>query len=147
MVLSGGCHCGAIAVRFTPSRPLEELALRACQCSFCLRHGANTTTDAAGHLAIDVRDATRLQRYRFGLATAEYLVCGACGVYVAAVLTDGDRAWSTLNVRVLELPDGARFAAVATAVSYDGEDVAARIARRKAVWTPTVVVEAASAAR
>lgn len=140
MVLSGSCHCGAIGVRFTPSRALEELALRACQCSFCLRHGANTTTDASGHLEIDVRDASRLQRYRFGLATADYLVCGVCGVYVAAVLVDGDRAWSTLNVRVLELPAGASFAALATPVSYDGEEIAARIARRKAVWTPTVVI-------
>jgi len=47
------------------------------------KHGARTITDPKGCMKITVRAAENLIRYRFGLKTADYLVCGRCGVYVA----------------------------------------------------------------
>lgn len=137
--LNGQCHCGALVVTFTPSIPIAQLAIRACQCGFCTRHGANTTTDPRGRLVIDVRDPTRLARYRFGLATADYLVCRECGVYIAAVMTAGAASLATLNINVLAAADRARFSSEVAPASYDGEDRAARIARRLARWTPTEI--------
>jgi hypothetical protein len=122
----------------TPGGP-EQLELRACSCAFCRRHGARTTSDPAGRLEITVRNPTRLIRYRFGLRTADFLVCATCGVYVAAVLTAGERAWASVNVNALDAP--ALLARRARPVSYDGESEEERTARRRARWTPAAVVE------
>src|SRR5439155_217050 len=61
---------------------LHHLALRADTCSFCRRHGARTTSDPSGHVAITVHHPDQLLRYRFGLRTADFLVCTRCGIYV-----------------------------------------------------------------
>jgi hypothetical protein len=85
-VLRGACHCGSLDVAFTTSTAPEALPLRACQCSFCRRHGAITTSDPAGRLRIVARDETAWKPYVFGQRTAELAVCSRCGVYVAALL-------------------------------------------------------------
>jgi hypothetical protein len=33
---------------------------------------------------------SKLLRYRFGLKTADFLVCENCGIYMAAVISTGD---------------------------------------------------------
>ncbi len=133
----GRCHCGALAVAFTTRTPPAELPLRQCQCSFCRKHGATTTTDPDGFAEISVRETGALARYRFGLATADYLVCARCGVYLAAVMEEAGRAYAVINVNALD--DRAFFAGAATPTVYDHEDAAERRARRRKVWTPAVV--------
>jgi len=54
------------------------------------------------------------------------------------ILEDGGKVWSVLNVRGLAIPEFA--GRVAEPVVYEGETPAARIARRKAKWTPTEIV-------
>jgi len=134
----GSCHCGAVSVAFRATRPLTELALRRCGCSFCRRHGARTVADPGGSLEIRARPGV-LGRYRFGLKTADFLVCGGCGVYVAAVIEDGGRAFATLNANVLEARDSLDPAP--PIVHYDGESVEGRIARRRERWTPATLTE------
>jgi hypothetical protein len=85
---------------------------------------------------VKVRDANELSRYRWGLATADFLVCRRCGVYLGAVLSEGGRSWATLNVNAFD--DQEPFRREAQAVSYEGETAAQRIARRKAAWTPAL---------
>jgi hypothetical protein len=136
--ISGSCHCGALHVRFTPSGPVSRLAVRTCACSFCTKHGARTTADPAGQLEIEVHDPSRLVRYQFGMRTADFLVCGGCGIYAAAVISDGERSWATLNINVLDPPTDESFT-TATSVDYGAEDREARRARRMARWTPTIV--------
>jgi hypothetical protein len=138
----GRCHCGNIGVDFQTALTPDELPLRACGCSFCRKHEARTTADPAGRARLMVRDAALLARYRFGHATADFLVCRACGVYLAAVLTEGPSAWAVLNVNAFDERD--RFGRSATPVSYDGESADARRARRRERWTPVEIVEAAS---
>lgn len=133
---AGGCHCGSISVTFETRRKRKTLRPRACQCDFCRAHGARTITDPAGALRITVGDPDRCSFYRFGLQTAEYLVCADCGVYVAAVMRGDDGAWATLNVNALR--DAAKFPRKPLPVSYDAEDAAGRTARRRAAWTPVV---------
>src|SRR5437868_9753855 len=81
------CHCGALAFTFETAIPGSRWQIRACQCSFCRRHAARTTSDPAGRVSFRLRDTGSLLRYRFGLRTADFLVCHHCGVYMAAVLT------------------------------------------------------------
>ena len=138
MLIRGRCHCGYIALEFETALPPAGLPLRADQCSFCRRHGARTTSDPNGHVRIGVHAPDRLIRYRFGLKITDFFVCGRCGIYVAAVMTDGDATLATLNVKAFEAPDA--FARAAEPVTYDGETEAERRARRRAHWTPAVVV-------
>ena len=132
-MLHGRCHCGNILVEFDTALDPRVLPLRACACTFCRKHGARTTADPAGRMRI--RLAGEVMRYRWGLATADFLVCGKCGVYGAAVLTEGHLAWATVNTRILD--DQAPFEREAASVDYEGETAQERIARRKLRWTPT----------
>jgi hypothetical protein len=135
----GRCHCGAVTLSFTTQRPVAELPLRECQCSFCRKHGARTTADPEGFAEIRARDAAALARYRFGLATADYLVCARCGVYLAAVMEEAGRGYAVVNVNAFE--DRAAFGGRATPMVYDHEDEAHRRARRRKLWTPARIVE------
>lgn len=129
----GACHCGAAAVAFETAIPPEALPTRACQCGFCRAHGARTATDPAGRL----RFSGNLRRYRFGLGVADFLICPDCGVYLGAIYAEDGRAWGTVNVNCLAARD--RFRPAGELVSYEGEDAAARRARRRARWTPAEI--------
>lgn len=133
-VHAGGCHCGNLAVRFETGLRPADLPVRACQCSFCRRHGARCVSDPGGRASITARDEGALVRYRFGLNTADFLVCGVCGVYLGALMSEDDgRAFATLNVNAF---DKNGVFADATPVSYDAETEPARRERRRLKWTP-----------
>ncbi|TMA25511.1 MAG: aldehyde-activating protein [Deltaproteobacteria bacterium] len=140
-VIAGRCHCGNVEISLETRIDPRQLPLRACQCSFCRRHGARTTADPAGRAAIKVRDVEELSRYRWGLATADFLVCRRCGVYLGALLSEGGRGWATLNANAFD--DQEPFRREAEPVSYEGETAEQRIARRKSGWTPSAEVQAA----
>lgn len=133
----GSCHCGAIEVTFETSRSPELWQIRACQCSFCRRHAARTTSDPTGRVSFRVNDQAALQHYRFGLRTADFLLCRICGAYLAAVLTSPRGQFATLNVNALIEP--LEFANV-VAVSYDQESTEQRRERREERWTPVIGV-------
>lgn len=129
----GSCHCGAIAFTFETALAPERWQVRACQCSFCRRHGARTTSDPAGRVSFRVREQAALQRYRFGRRTADFVVCRNCGAYLAAVLTSPRGRFATLNINTLVEPIALTSAA---AVSYDDETPDERQRRREQRWTP-----------
>ena len=132
-ILEGRCHCGAVRYTFHASQPPAQWIVRACQCSFCRAHGARTTSDPNGSVTFDIADASKLERYRFGTKTTDFLICNGCGVYLAAVLTSARGQFATLNVNAMQsLPDLAE----AAPVSYDGESSEHRMARREQRWTP-----------
>lgn len=136
-VLAGHCHCGAIRVELEPGG--GDLPLRACQCGFCRRHGAQTTSSAASRLHIEAAPGA-LNRYQFGRRTVDALLCDECGVYVGS-LAQIDGAWlATLNVAGVGL--NGFEGRTAEPVTYDHETDEERLARRKARWTPTTLVEA-----
>jgi hypothetical protein len=132
----GGCHCGAIRVKFRSEVTAAEHAVRACQCDFCRKHGSRAVSDPNGLTEITVLDGLKMSPYRFGFRTADYIVCRECGVYVAAVMTEGDRAWSVTIVSALD--DAADFTGPVEPVDYSAEQDEERKARRRARWTPTI---------
>ena len=137
--LTGECHCGAVRVLFDPGRPLGELPLRACQCGFCRRHGALTTSDPAARLHIEAAPGA-INRYRFGLGVTDFLLCAECGTYVAATVAGDEGLLAVVNVR------GANLSGFEDRkpepMFYDDESAEERLARRKARWMPAVFVEA-----
>ncbi len=136
-VLQGGCHCGNIGIVYRTEVSPAATKVRACQCSLCRKHAARAVSDPEGQAEITVRDAAALRRYRFALGTAEFFICKRCGVYVAAVMTEGDQIFATLIVNALDAPE--RFSDPATPVDYDAEDATARRRRRRKKWTPATV--------
>ena len=134
MKYSGSCHCGNLSFQFETALAPAALPLRACQCTFCRRHGALSTADASGSLQVKVSDATQLQRYRFGLGITDFLICRRCGVYVLAMMDMDGAPYAVLNASTLDRYD--EITSMPQAMDYDGEDEAARLARRKTRWTP-----------
>ena len=63
-----------------------DWAVRYCGCRFCRAHRAVSWSDRHGRLDFWCRTARALERYRFGLKTADFYLCRACGVYVGACL-------------------------------------------------------------
>jgi hypothetical protein len=137
VIYEGSCHCGAITVSFEPTKPIAELALRRCDCTFCRKHGSRSTSDPDGFLQVRCRGASA-KLYQFGLGVSDYLVCAGCGVYVGAFIKDGTGRRGTLNANILDCT--AELDPSPGLVSYAGETLTERRQRRKLLWTPAVVL-------
>ncbi|MEM7503040.1 MAG: aldehyde-activating protein [Pseudomonadota bacterium] len=128
------CHCDALGYTYLTAIDPTAWSVRSCQCEFCRGHGARCTSDPDGAVCFEFSDENALRRYRFGLRTADFLVCRRCGVYLAAVIQDGDKAFATVNLNAL-ISDVPGVPPTEPAV-YDGENTEGRIERRYRRWTP-----------
>jgi hypothetical protein len=131
---TGRCHCGALCFEYRTGKPVEEWPVRACQCSFCLKHAAVYTSDPAGAVRWMHADASQLARYRFGQKTADFLFCRRCGGYLGAVAEEGGQPLVVLNLRAFDPPP--EGLPPSQPMSYEGEATGERNARRSARWTP-----------
>lgn len=134
VLLTGACHCGAIQYTYATALPAGRWPVTLCQCSFCRSHNARMTADPHGEAQFDFRHPEFLRRYRFGLRTADYLVCRECGVFVAAVMITGRGALASINVNTLQEPPAG--VPPGKPVQHEGESAEARRARRATLWTP-----------
>jgi hypothetical protein len=134
--LTGGCHCGNLTVTLETQHGPEELPVWVCDCSFCRLHGARTTSDPEGRVSIRVREPAQLSRYRFGLATADFLICRRCGVYLAAVIPADHKDGARANLNVTALEAAERFTRRPFSDTYPGETASERRSRRASNWTP-----------
>ena len=138
MSMTGGCHCGDVTVEFETGVAAGDLVVRACQCSFCRKHGARAVSDPQGRLTVTLKGDGAATRYQFEPKTAEFVVCRTCGGYVCALLEADGASYATLNINVLD--ERAAFSDVDQPVSYDAETPEDRITRRINAWTPARVV-------
>jgi hypothetical protein len=136
-VLEGGCHCRNIRFAFATDLAPAELVPRACDCSFCRKHDARALSDPAGRLAIRVADESALARYRFGSRFTDFLICRNCGVYVGALMPDGDGGFA--NIMANALDDRGLVTRPPAVVHRSSEDAATKRARRRAQWTPATL--------
>jgi hypothetical protein len=136
--LTGRCHCGNLTLTLETQHDPEELPVWTCNCSFCRLHGARTTSDPEGRVSIRIREPAEVSRYRFGLATADFLVCRRCGVYLAAVIPADHRAYASVNVTALDAAD--RFTRSPVTVAYPDESASERRTRRRSNWTPVAAL-------
>ena len=132
----GECHCGKVKVVFETDREPSALGVRTCQCGFCKRHGAHSVSDPQGEILV-AADPGDLVRYRFGLRTADFLVCKHCGVYCATVTGDGEEKRASINTAGLAIaafgliPIGAgTFNLCPVAPAWGGHFVGARYCPR-----------------
>ena len=129
----GACHCGALAFTLRTSQPPDRWQVRACQCAFCRMHGARTVSDPDGSVAFRIAEPSKLRRYRFATRSADFLVCGICGVYIAAVLASTKGQFATVNLNAIQ---GLQNVPEAVPVSYEGESREQMESRREQRWTP-----------
>lgn len=130
----GRCHCGAVGFEYRTEKPVSEWPVRACQCSFCRRHGAIYTSDPAGSVRFVHEDGTKLSRYRFGQKTADFVFCGRCGGFLGAITEEGGQAMMVLCLNAFDpRPEGLP---AAQPMSYEGESRGERDSRRASRWTP-----------
>ena len=130
--------CGAIGFEYRTAVSPSEWSIRACQCRFCRAHDALSASDPDGELSFTAEDAGRLQRYRFALGTANFLLCRNCGVYIGAVIEVEGRLRGIINTHALI--DADPDTALPDPISYDGEDVSGRVSRRDECWMPVTAV-------
>jgi hypothetical protein len=130
----GGCHCGGIQLTYWTATDPSNWPLRDDGCSFCRKHGVVATSDPSGEVEFAIADPHRVRRYRFATCSADFLVCGDCGVFVAAVTETPVGMRAVINARALAgvSLDWTRIAFT----SLDGESLEQRQARRARNWTP-----------
>jgi hypothetical protein len=138
--VSGGCHCGNILMELTLTRAPDSYRPRACDCSFCRKHGAAYVSDPHGSLHIGVRDEHEVARYRQGSGQAQLLLCRRCGVLVAAVLDHDGRLYAAVNARAIDAAVLFGAEQSVSPQSLSGED---KVKRWQGIWFSNVSCSAA----
>ena len=136
MLIAGGCHCGNIAFELLWEPEPAEIPARACTCSFCTQHGGVWTSCPTGSLTVTVADPAQVSRYAFGTKTAEFHICGRCGVVPVVTSEIDGRTYAVVSVNAM--PGVDRSLLKHGAASFDSEDESTRLARRKRNWMPEV---------
>ena len=131
----GGCHCGQLRVTFSTALVPASITPRACDRSFCQKHGATYVSDPAGQLSVIMQSSDALRRYQQGSNTAEFLLCDRCGVLVAVVFEHNARRYGAVNARSLEGPTGFGSAIPASPQSLAPAE---KVARWSQLWIPDV---------
>jgi hypothetical protein len=136
MLINGSCHCGNISFALTWIPEPSEIPARACICSFCTKHGGVWTSSPTGSLKVAVKDSSLVSKYRFGTKTAEFQICARCGAVPVVTCRIDDRLYAVVSVNAFDGVDPALLRRAPA--SFEGEDEAARLARRKRNWIAEV---------
>lgn len=136
MLIHGSCHCGNISFDLTWAPDPLEIPARACACSFCSKHGGVWTSNPKGSLAVRIKEPSLVSRYAFGTHTAEFHVCGRCGIVPVVTSRIDGHLYAVVSVNAFESVDAALLRRASN--SFDAEDEASRLARRKKNWIANV---------
>jgi hypothetical protein len=141
MLISGKCHCGNISFTLDWRPEPMEIPARACDCSFCTKHGGVWTSCPTGSLAVTVKDPSLVSKYAFGTKTADFHVCAKCGVTPVVTSRIDGRLYAVVSVNAFENvdPDLLRR----SPATFDGESEETRLARRKRNWIGEVAFASA----
>ena len=138
--ISGRCHCGNVALRLEWAGDPEAIPARACGCSFCVKHGGVWTSNPASTLTVSIEDDALISKYTFGTRTATFHVCSRCGAVPFVTCEIDRRLYAVVNVNTLEDVEPSRLRRAP--VSFEGEDVESRLARRARNWIADVRFDA-----
>ena len=136
MLIHGKCHCGNIAFSLAWEPSPAEIPARACDCSFCAKHGGVWTSNPKGTLEVAIRDRSLVTLYAHGTRTADFHVCSRCGVVPVVTSRIDGRLYAVVSVHAFEGVDPSLVRRAP--VSFDGEGKDSRLARRKRGWIPDV---------
>ena len=135
ITLYGSCHCGCICVEFSTYQVPETISPRACDCSFCQKHGAAYISDPAGKIRLTIANPSVIRTYRQGSEVARFQLCGECGVLVAVAFEHVGRVYGAVNATCL---DGGPVLGAAVSASPQLLSSEAKVARWLQAWVPDV---------
>lgn len=136
MVITGACHCGNISFELTWDPDPAEIPARACNCSFCVKHHGVWTSNPGGTLTVTVADPSQVSDYFFGTRTARFHVCARCGVVPLVTSLLDDKLHAVVNVNAFD--NVAPSLLRPDSVSFEGESIELRLARRRRNWISDV---------
>jgi len=141
MLLNGKCHCGNIAFDLDWPGDSPEIPARACDCSFCVKHGGVWTSNPESRLDVVIGDTSRVSKYEFGTRTATFHVCTICGAVPLVTSEIAGHRYAVVNVNALENVDPSSLRR--TASQFGEEDIDSRLARRSRNWIADVRIAGA----
>lgn len=134
-ILQGSCHCAGIGISFTTARHRSDFNPRACDCTFCSKHGAAYISDPLGSLCIRLSAGEKLLEYRQGSGSASFLLCRVCGVCVGTIFTEVTGTYGAINARCIDMAE--RFGRILPA-SPQNLSTSEKISRWRELWIPEV---------
>lgn len=136
MLIRGKCHCGNIAFSLTWDPDPKEIQARVCDCTFCQKHGGVWTSNPHGALEVKVEDVSKISRYSFATGSADFHICARCGVVPIVTCTLDGRLYAVVNVNAFDNVDPATVRK--SPITFEGEALGSRLARRKRNWISDV---------
>lgn len=136
MLINGSCHCGNIAFGLTWEPDPPEIPARACDCSFCAKHGGVWTSNPAGSLTVGVQQRALVSQYSFGTRTAVFHVCARCGVAPVVTSLIDEQLYAVVSVNAFTNVDPSRLRRAPAC--FENEKLDARLARRQRNWIAAV---------
>ena len=136
MLINGRCHCGNISFKLTWEPEPKEIPARACDCSFCTKHGGVWTSCNAGSLKITVSNPSLVSKYSFGTKTAQFHICSRCGIVPVVTSQIEGRIYAVVSVNAFEGVEASLLKRAPT--SFEGENEATRLLRRTKNWIANV---------
>ena len=130
---SGKCHCDNVSVIFSTKLAIHELVPRACDCDFCVQHGASWLSDPAGSLKVVINESHRLRHKQQGSNTANFAYCETCGVLVFASHQQNSVRYAALNSRCLDHREYLPEPAPVSPKTLSKED---KVSRWLQYWSP-----------
>jgi len=136
MLIDGKCHCGNIAFMLDWPGVQSDIVARACDCTFCAKHGGVWTAHPDAKLSVSFRHTDAVSKYAFGTQTASFHVCSRCGAVPVVTSDIHGRLYAVVNVNTFEGIDPASVQRKAT--RFDAEEPQLRLARRQRSWISDV---------
>lgn len=136
MVIHGSCHCGNISFRLDWEPDPTGIPARACDCSFCTKHGGVWTSNPQGALKIRIKDRSLVSEYVFGTQTTRFHICRQCGIVPVATSEIAGCIYAAVSVNAFDDVPHAKLRRLTT--SFGSEDAESRLARRKRNWVSNV---------
>jgi len=137
-LIAGSCHCGNIRYDFWSAMLPEELSVRACQCSFCKKHGGRYSSDANGKLEVRIQNEHRVNKYRFATETADFWICKDCGLLPLVTTVTSGKMYGVVNLTTADDIDASLLAGKPVDTSL--EDKTSKEERRRRTWTPAILL-------
>jgi len=132
MRINGQCHCGNVAYVLEWPHEGLEIPARACECTFCTKHGGVWTSHPSAALRVGIQAPAFVSLYAFGTRTATFHVCARCGAVPLVTSDIAGHRYAVVNVNTFDNADVLQINR--TAANFDTEPTAARLERRTRNW-------------
>ena len=138
MIINGSCHCGNISFELDWGGTPEQIPGRACDCTFCVKHGGLWTSSPTGFLTVTVESEDAHSKYAMGTGTADFHVCTKCGVVPVVTSEIEGRLYAVVSVNAFNNVDSGLIQRAPASFGEESSD--SRLGRRQKNWIRHVEV-------